>query len=331
MANRPIKFFKMASGLLVAGTAGCLATAQNFPGQPLALTPAEGPKPQLLQVQPAPVKLVRLGEPAATGSAGSSRYVTTRGTDGIQVLHLERPPVTLVRAASETQAPADAELLPAPKSAPAEPVPAAGPPTPQAAAQGTPPGPTPQRCAPPLSQWARCKRALQECFLGFREEFLSPPLGHYLYEHGKTMVANGDAARMVLYQYDFEEGCDRLNLRGHDQLVRISAMLPQNFFPIVVERTPCQPGLAEARRLMVLNELAHGAFPVPPERVVIGPALATGVSGREAEIIYLNLLGQTAGDGLPFLPRTQSSSVLGSTTGTGSGAIGVGPGPLTPR
>jgi hypothetical protein len=70
-------------------------------------------------------------------------------------------------------------------------------------------------------------------------------------------VANGEAARMVLYRYDFEDGSPMLNARGLDELARIAALLPQNFYPLVVERTPCDPGLAEARKgLQGLDGLA---------------------------------------------------------------------------
>ena len=66
-----------------------------------------------------------------------------------------------------------------------------------------------------LSRWwwhkTQCKRSLQECALGFPEEFNEWPLGSALYAHGRTEVANGDAARMVFYHYDFVEGTGQLN------------------------------------------------------------------------------------------------------------------------
>jgi hypothetical protein len=290
MAKRPLTIFKMASGLLVAGTTGCLSTAANLPGQPVVLTPgaSEELRAQLLQVAPPPVRLVRVEDLAGPP-----------------------PAVTLVRAAGGEPT----TVLPAPKPAPAE---AAAPPAVPAPAAAPPPASPGE---PPTTGWARCKKGLRECFLGFREEFLAPPLGHFVYEHGKTMVANGDAARMVLYAYDFEEGCDRLNVRGHDQLVKICAMMPQNFYPLVIERTPCQPGLAEARRLAVLNQLAQGPFPVPPERVVVGLPVATGLAGREAEIVHRSFLNQTRVDGLPLQPPLTS---IGGTFLAPGQSIGTG-------
>jgi hypothetical protein len=340
MANRPLKIFKMASGLLVAGTAGCLTGTPNLIGHPVTLLPAaaEGPRPQLLQVQPAPVKLVPVEElAAATGAPAGTPELAAPGKEGarVEVRHFEKPAVTLVQAAGTPKEPANAEALPPPKPAeapPAAPPAAAAEPAPVAPAT-TPAHPVVLPAAPgvrpaqPMDYWTRCKLALQRCFLGFREEFLAPPLGHYVYLHGKTMAANGDAARMILYEMDFEEGCDRLNLHGHDRLMKICALLPQNFCPLVIERTPCQPGLAEARRLAILNELAHGPFPVPPERVVIGPQLAVGLSGREAELINISLLGQTQADGFPFFPRnifqgTLQNPTTGPTPAPGLNLVG---------
>jgi hypothetical protein len=178
----------------------------------------------------------------------------------------------------------------------------------------------PAPCGPRPSWLQRCKRNVQSCFLGFPGEFEAAPLGASVYLNGRTEVANGEAARMVLHQYDFVEGSAQLNPRGKDQLARIAGYLPRNFFPIIVERTPETASLAESRRLVVLNELARGTFPVPPERVVIGPDLANGLKGIEAEIIYRNLLDQTRISGTPIPPSSQSGA------GISSGRISVPPG-----
>jgi hypothetical protein len=132
---------------------------------------------------------------------------------------------------------------------------------------------------------------LQECALGYPEEFNEWPLGSALYAHGRTQVANGNAARMVFYRYDFLDGSAQLNLRGRDKLAKLSRLLPTSFAPIVVERTPSTPGLDGQRKAALLAELAGSRFPVPAERVVIGPPVANGLTGVEATIIYGNQLG----------------------------------------
>ncbi|MFL5245755.1 MAG: hypothetical protein ACJ8FY_27090 [Gemmataceae bacterium] len=169
------------------------------------------------------------------------------------------------------------------------------------------------------SFWNRCKHNLQDCFLGYPGEFQATQLGQFLYETNKTQVANGEAALMTLYHYDFQEGREGLTSRGKDQVAKIRAMLPQNFFPIVIERSPDAPGLAESRRRIILNELAKGPFPVPPERVVIGAPLADGLSGVEAEIIYRNLLSQTINAGV------SSGGTTGGPTGAARTPTAVSP------
>jgi hypothetical protein len=152
--------------------------------------------------------------------------------------------------------------------------------------------------APPSPCCPHGTNRLQDCFLGYPEEFRSPPLGYFLHQNFRTEVANADAAFMVLYQYDFVDGGTALNVHGQDKLARIAALLPRNFAPVVIERLPCAPGLAEARRLAVLDELAHGPFPVPPERVVVGPPIAGGLNGVDAAHVYENLLIQTQRQGV---------------------------------
>ena len=146
-----------------------------------------------------------------------------------------------------------------------------------------------------LSRWryhrTHCKRHLQDKFLGYAEEFNEWPLGEAAYAHARTQVANGQAARMVFYHYDFVDGTPQLNTRGRDKLAAVAATLPTNFFPIVVERTPKEPGLDESRRQIVVAALARGSFPIPAERVMIGPSHPEGLSGIEGLAIFGNQLG----------------------------------------
>jgi hypothetical protein len=138
-------------------------------------------------------------------------------------------------------------------------------------------------------RWHYC---MQSHLWGFPSQFQRPPLGYFVYQHGQTEVANGAATFMTLYHYDFVDGSDILNVHGRDQLAKIALLLPQTFFPIVIERTPEAPFLAESRRVAILNELAQGKFPVPPQRVVIGPSLGDDLRGVEAQVFNFGVMFQ---------------------------------------
>jgi hypothetical protein len=148
-----------------------------------------------------------------------------------------------------------------------------------------------------------------------------PELGAMMHQHFQIHVNNGVAARMILYDFDFACGTDKLNVHGLDRLHRLTRLLGSYPYPLVVERTPYAPGLAEARRLVVVNLLAEHGIPIPPERVVIGPSLALPLRGVEAEIINYNLMLQTRNRGIVL-----GTGITGSTTGAGGGGSGSGTG-----
>jgi len=178
-------------------------------------------------------------------------------------------------------------------------------------------------------RWQQWKRACQEYMWGYPKEFESPPLGHFVYLHNTTQVLNGEATRMVLYQYDFVG--EKLTLRGKYQLEKIADLLPRNFFPIVIEATPETPNLGEARRVAVLNDLAQHKFLVPAERVVVGRPIANGLRGVEADVISTNqqsftrqggpIPGGTGGVGLLSYPL--GTGAVGAPAGAAGAAGGV--------
>jgi hypothetical protein len=166
-----------------------------------------------------------------------------------------------------------------------------------------------------MSRWwwhrTRCKRLLQDKLMGYPEEFNEWPLGMALTNSMRPQVANFVAASMVFYHYDFVDGTAQLNQRGHDKVVRVAQLMTTNFCPAIVERTTDTP-LDQKRGRAVLVALSAGSFPVPPERVLIGPALAGGMSGSESLVVYGNLLQNTAAGG--------NVGGANSSTGGGGGA-----------
>ncbi len=142
-------------------------------------------------------------------------------------------------------------------------------------------------------------RRFQGKALGYPEDFVPRPLGASVYDHGRTMVANGEAARLVLFDYDFYPGTDRLKPRGLDQLAKHAGRLAEGPFPLLIEPT-LDPGLAQSRRIAVLSEAAARSFSIAPERVLIGRPNSTGLSGIDAQIVGANALDRTAKYGPPI-------------------------------
>ena len=134
------------------------------------------------------------------------------------------------------------------------------------------------------------KPGLQEHHWGYPEEFCEKPLRFFVYSHMKTQVANGEAARMSLYHYDFVQGEARLNPRGYEQLAKIAMMLPQNYFPVIIEHSHDNPELAESRRKLVLDYLQKRGFPVPDQRIVVTTPIPRGYHSFEGQIVSETLV-----------------------------------------
>jgi hypothetical protein len=265
-------------------------------------------------------------DPKSSQGVSSYRPVARVGSPASIMLVQATEPAPQPAALPAKKAPEPVQKTPIFRSASAQEIYVAGslpPPRTDAAS----PSPTTQSsCATPSTAWGRWRQKLRDCIAPYYADFSYTKLGQFLYEQGRTMVANGDASRMVLYDYDFVEGGEALNTRGKDQLAKIQAMLPQNFFPLVIERTPNEPNLAKSRRQQVLKELAKGSFPIPQERVVIAASPAGGLTGVEADLINKNLILQTQKAGIgrsgePYgtTPVTTSQASPFSAGGGGGG------------
>jgi hypothetical protein len=232
-------------------------------------------------------------------------------------------PATAQNAPAKVLPPPDAPAngvmaLPAPRPADA-PAPA---PTAPAETNGAP-------CATPgpgggWQQWrsehhARC----QANMWGYPEEFDAPPLGASVHAHYRGMVANGEAAGMVLYRYDFLCDAAKLNMHGYDRLARMAAYQAEHHQPIVIERTPELPTLAEARRAAVLSVLAKHGHVVSPDLVIIGSRWAVGLPGDDAVRIYGSYLNNLTVQGQPVSPLSSGGTGIVTSGGSGGGAFGA--------
>ena len=108
-------------------------------------------------------------------------------------------------------------------------------------------------------------------------------------------IANGEAARMVLYHFDFVPGQPELTARGIRQLSKFADMLQQTPHTLIIQPSPELPRLDELRRDHVLNALAMMDVHVPEERVIIRIPPTRGLDGIDAEAIHLKQLGLTSG------------------------------------
>lgn len=166
-------------------------------------------------------------------------------------------------------------------------------------------------------------RRIQGKSLGYPEEFVPRPLGAALYDAGRIMAADGAAARLVLFNYDFIPGTAQLSARGRDQLAQIAPQLAVSPYPLIIERTANDPALAVARRAALLAELGAGPFPVPADRVLVGVPIPFGMSGMDAHIVGENALNRTQQYGPPI---PINGNGLNSPTGVTNSLTGVIPG-----
>lgn len=169
-----------------------------------------------------------------------------------------------------------------------------------------------------LSFWQRWKLGKKKHGEGAPREAYAKPLGESLYATSRTMVGNGVAARLTLYQFDFVPCTDQLSPRGRDQLAGMVPLLTQYPFPLVIERSQGVASLDDSRKLTVLNELGRAGMPMPAERVVIGLPSAAGMTGFESQIEYRRLMQQSLNGGTP-------TAVTGSIMPGAGGGFSVTP------
>jgi hypothetical protein len=150
--------------------------------------------------------------------------------------------------------------------------------------------------------------ALQDKFIGYPQNFVEPPLGYYVKEQMTLQVAKADPHRFTIYRTDFLPGTDRFSPVGAYRFNLMYSRLGGWLGPVILEWTPDEPGLAEARRQTVLATLQKAGRPIVPERVVIGPSPYPGGMGVEAANNFSNLLVRSQQAALSYPPTPQSGA-----------------------
>lgn len=148
--------------------------------------------------------------------------------------------------------------------------------------------------------------------------YFERPFGTYVRDAMNQQISNGLADQMVLYHYDFRDGehGTELSLRGKYQLTKFANRMFRCGFPIVIQETPANPALADARRQNVIDELKSldPEFNLADSSVLVGRPRVPGLRGIEAQIIDDNNLqqiqsGGTIGPGEDADPANSSDSV----------------------
>lgn len=145
------------------------------------------------------------------------------------------------------------------------------------------------------------------------------PFGASLNAHFATQIANGRAAQLVLYRYDFHDDqradASALNRFGQRRLRRLIPLLQGCSWPLIIEPVPGHLELAEARRQYVLQCLSvKMQVPMDESRVIVADPPAAGLSGVEAVLVDKSLIEQTRSQGA----ETSSGSSLQSTSSASS-------------
>jgi hypothetical protein len=158
--------------------------------------------------------------------------------------------------------------------------------------------------------------ALRESHWGYPEEFIKRPFGAPVRAALGAQVANGRAAQMVLYRYDFQDR--ELNAAGRRRALWIVDSMRFVAAPVVIEPSGDE-ALDRARRKSVIGFLQHTAeFPVVPNAVVIAEPAARGFNGEDAVRIQTNLLKQTQNGGANFSQSGNSNAISGQSISQGS-------------
>lgn len=171
-------------------------------------------------------------------------------------------------------------------------------------------------------RWER-KRRLQDKCLGYPEEFCEQPLGAALYSQMSAQAANGMAAKLVLYHYDFVDGSPNLKVYGHERLAKHIASMNFNAFPLLIEPTPDEPELADARRVAVQQAMLQMQASVDVNRVIVGIPTPVALPGRQAQLLDINLMRDTRNGGTSNL-APGSFRAGGSFQGAGFGGGNYG-------
>ena len=151
---------------------------------------------------------------------------------------------------------------------------------------------------------------VQDKMIGYPENFVEPPFGHFVNEQFAVQVAKADPHRFTLYHSDFLPGTNLFSPNGASRYNIMAPRMPGWVGPITVEWTPEQPELAESRRQAIAERLRRTGQPILADRVVVGPSPYPGAMGIEAANNFTNTVTRSQMSAPVFaLPPTETASM----------------------
>ena len=134
---------------------------------------------------------------------------------------------------------------------------------------------------------------IHDRMVGEPERFVEPPLGWSIGQNFSAQAARASQHRYTLYRSDFFAGTERLTPDGLRRLGRMMAYLPRWGGPVLIEEDPNRPGLAESRRLAVMELTAANGTALDPSRLIVGGSPYLGGRGDLSEAYEGVLLDRT--------------------------------------
>jgi hypothetical protein len=114
------------------------------------------------------------------------------------------------------------------------------------------------------------------------------PIGQVTDSFWETQQTNAEAADFIFYDHEFRGNTAELGPGAKRHLEQVALRLEHVPFPIVIEQTPhnARPELDQARRQMIVEQLARLGVVNAHERVIVANAFVRGYTSQEAEGSY---------------------------------------------
>lgn len=125
------------------------------------------------------------------------------------------------------------------------------------------------------------------------------PVGQVSDAFWETQQTNAEAADFIFFDHEFVDDTAELAPGAKKKLMSVALRLEHVPFPITIEESlhNARPALDEARRRMVVEQLARMGIPQAERRVVIASALAEGITAVEGEANYYRVISGSIYEG----------------------------------